>query len=601
MQTEHVYQSYSTILSEIIKNNDLTTAKAFLTGLYPSMSDYNQEEFSGLIFTNVMSKGSLDMQLLFIDTFGMSSGAAKGYINSCLHDKNKDRSLISTVAKYIGENYGAELAGAFIMGDVEIAETLFLSNSEKRPVISNQNGWTLIDDQRIDNKSEIMAEINSSQLRRLTEIIDSAGMNFIIDHDYRVLGTSSLQNSKFSTSSPVYSGSFPTIEFGVINHPELFLAFKEQSSKTAFPGVFSKIPCWVRPGTFENSEKVSVYSTRQVLTSRDVNRNVVSVTPLSELVRSFHNDLTPLSLDRGVLEFQLEHTHFEMEESGYKSASKVKGSSSNLLKEIVPLDVISGFGHPPGYLLAVVDIELLEGIPISSPSSDELKLASEFAKGFFPATVLSNAYNSHDWDVMNDGLVGFDSYDGLEAFQALRNPLLRDHLIEFIPESLWLALYKKCSYKMSADTILDAKDTFGFDDSISKITLNTKSICRLYESGFKLFNSGENCEFDAHPARGESRDVNSYVYYIRMGGWPSTLPKPKSVQEGISFAIRKKNDPIYDLYLLSVGAEEVIKAAKTPAQFDHIYHVFPRGDLTPFLKLMPRSLKGKHLEDDLGM
>lgn len=595
MQTDHIYNGYSSVLREVIRNDDLITAEAFMSSLYPIMSDSDKDSLSGSTFMEVMSSGSIEMKLLFIKNFGLTQDAAQNYINSCLHDPVKDRSLLHKTCEYIGEFYGSELAGAFIMGDLEVAEALFKANKERKPVVSINVSETLIDGNRVSNRSEIMAPISAKALRRLTEIIHSAGLRSIIDDECRILGTNSLTKSKHSTRSQCFTGKIPTLNSGVIYNPGLLIAFSEQMKKTDFSRVFSKVPCWVRPGDFENSDAVSLFQIRHVMKQSE------ELTSLDKVIHSYDQGQERLHVKNGVIELKIEHTPYEVEDSGYRSGGKVKGGACNLVKEILQDDVLSGFNHPEGFQLAVVDVELLRQYSINQPSSSEIYRANEFAENFFPVSVLSNSYNHHTWEVINDGHLGMESFNGLEIFRAVRNLLLRDHILDLFPKEIWKDLYEKCSYKMGANEILDAKELFGFDDSVSKLTLGSSAIYALYESGFKFFNDGVNCEFDAAPDNGTDPDSKAYVYFIRMGGWPSELPKPESLQDGLTLAVRKKNDPIYKFYLLSVGAEEVVKAAKTAAQFNFIYEVFPREEITPLLKYMPQSLKGKHLEDDLGM
>lgn len=599
MQSDQVYSGYSSILDSVISNNDLVTAKSFISGLYPVMSDYNQDEFRTTIFSNVMRKGSLEMQELFIESFGMSAELSSSFINACLHDLGKDRSLLNIACNNIGEKYGSELAGAFVMGDIQIAEALFNANSGRRPKLSYHYGSQLIDGERVSNRSEIMAKLSSSELSSLCDLIERAGMRYILDHEQRLLGTNSLNDSKFSTKTSAFIGKLPRIDGGVIRDPELLIAFKEKGVGASFPKVFSRIPCWIPEGMIDSSEHVSIFEVHQIFKQTNNYHSINQDTPLSDIIQSYAPGHEPVSIRSGTIEFHLKPIHFEMAESDFSSASKVKSSSENILKEIVSLDILSGFGHPVGYQLAVVDIDFLSSLPVSGFSAEDLVSAKTYASTFFPASVLSNAYNQHSWDVMNDNLVGFDSYNGKEIFEALQNPLLRSHLLELIPDTLWVELYKNCGYKLAASEILDAKETLGLDDKTSSLHLKKDDIYKLYYAGFKFQSNG--CVFDAHPSHNEQPDENSYIYFIRMGGWPSALPQPSTVQEGLALAIRKKNDPIYDYYLLSLGAEEVIRAAKSPAQFNHIYQIFPREEITPLLSLLPKTLKGKHLEDDLGM
>lgn len=598
MQSEYTYQSYSKLFEEIIKKDDLTTASVLLESLYGVMSDENRNEVFTTIYASAMSGGSAEMQKLFVNNFGMSQDAAHSYIHACLHDPQKDRSLLESASKYIDGKYGSELAGAYIMGDVEVCSALYRNNPNKRPVVSKSNGIVLVDDEPVGNRSERMAEISASELKVISEIIHSAGLNHVVEGEFRLLGSNSLQNAQYSTQSTPYAGKIPRLDGGLLKDPDLLLAFKEQASKSSHPEVFGKIPCWIKRGEEIGSQGVTLF---EPFHGVNIRRNKVDEqTTFGTLLEGQEHQRRKDILD-GSLRLTLEPIDLTSDETERQSAKITSAIASNLIKQIMTRDLLCGFNHPEGYQLGVVDVVLLDNFPIAMPSEKNTELAQAFSSTFFPVTVLYNAYAKSKWDVMNNHPIGMYSSYGLELFRGLGDPLLRDGLRQAVPDVLWLDLFKYCSWRMGSSEILLAKEFFGFDDSIAKLELDEESVHSLYEAGYTFSNHGANCLLKEEGEERTPQNASAHVYFMRMGGWPSDQPRPETIEEGLAWATRKKNDPIYNYFLLSVGAGDVIRTAKTQAQFKLIYDVFPRDDITPWLSLMPRSLKAQHLEDDLGM
>lgn len=596
MKTEHTYRAYSDLFSEIFKANDLPTATELLRFLPSIVSKDNMEELSGSILSSAMTEASSDMQLLFLERFGMTKEAAGSYINSCLHDKGKDRSHLKIASSYVGDLYGSMLAGAFVMGDVQVCKELYNHNKDFRPLFSISNGEKLVDGERVDNRSEIMAEISSGELRVISEILVEAGMDYVFSGQYRLLGSSSLRKSEESTLSGKYTGLLPSIHSGLIKNPELFLAFKNEASKSGCPRVFSKVPCWVKRGELTPSPDVTIFRPFHGVKVKDWSREVCYKTfsDLAEMKPSDRRD----SIHYGSVQMKVEPCQFTTQETMKDFCESIFSSANNIIKSILPINILSGLGMPEGYDLAVIDLAVLDGFPIGSMNPENKEKAYEFASSFFPASVLFNSHSGSRQDILDTGHVGIDSDYGLELFRGLSDSTLKDDILNAVPHELWVDLFKHCSWRMGHVEILNAKEFFGFDDSISRIELDEASVKKLFESGYKFYNDGANCSFKDEQ---ESKDLQAFVCFIKMGGWPSKLPRPSSVEEGLQMAVRKKNDPIYRYYLRSVGSEDVIKLAKTQSHFNLIYEVFPREELTHLLKLMPRSVKARHLEDDLGM
>lgn len=591
MSTEHSYGQYEKLFDEIVENDDLITAETILRHVYPILSLENQDDFTSSITNEVMNSGSNKMQSLFVEVFGLSSSAANSYIFACLRDPGKDRSQLVSASKYIGEYYGANLVGAVVSGDLEVAETLYSQNIGRPLKIRHFDGQTLIDDETIPLRSEVMAQVDATTLKELFRILDLAGLRVLIDSKFRQLGSSSFVKSAGSTSNGPYIGALPTLSNGVIINPELMLAFKFESERSPFGKVYSKVPCWVKPGEFEASESISLFNISHVI---EFSKQTL---PLSTVCSSYQGDSEPLPILGGGFKLGLEYQAFDTEDED----RIIKGTAENLIKEVLTDDILAGFGHPKGYQLAVVDLSFLSQLGVGVTQATSMMQASEYADNFFPVSVLNNAYVNYSWDVMNDDNVGIDSFNGRELFEGLSNEQLSRYLIDVIPPKLWKTTFNRCSYELKSSEILKAKDLFGLDNRHGKLRLDATRIADLHQAGYVLQNNGDNCSFQAKPDSGESFDRDSYVNYMNMGGWPSDLKKPDGVAEGLGLAMRKKNDPIYKFYLLHIGIDEVIKCASTTAQFNLIYDVFPRQEIEPFLNLVPQALKGRHLEDDLGL
>jgi hypothetical protein len=201
---------------------------------------------------------------------------------------------------------------------------------------------------------------------------------------------------------------------------------------------------------------------------------------------------------------------------------------------------------------------------------------------------------------MSDGEIGIKSHKGSELFSELAKGEIADSLLKSIPDPVWKALFRCCAYELNAASLIKAKSQFGLSNLDGRLSLSLDTVNELHAAGYVFEEGGRNCDLSAKIAE---RDANPkiMVKYIQMGGWPSSLPRPVDVEEALGHAMRQRNDPSYVLYLQAQGAEESLKVAKTPSQFKKLFELFTSAEITPHLKLVPRNLRGKHLENELGL
>ena len=589
MPSVNNYNEFGKLLKQVIKAGDTEIADRLLTHLYPFLSADDQDEVRTDILGHALMRGSLPIKQLFIQRLGLSPEAAYEYIKDCLENPEKDRDLLDDAAQHLEQFYGVLQVGAVIKGDLEIAETLLKHKPDRDIVIDYSNlvnYQILIDGEECWFQSEYMHEISSRQLKRVYSILDQAGLRDLFDHKTPLFGEGNFKHARLSTRSSGFKGTLPILTDGVLTHPELFLAFAEQKSQSAFGKVYDKIPCWIKDVEHEISQQVIKFKKDQHLFHKPMKK---------ELAKLSDADLQELEHHK-TLGVRLGLT-FENDATVGLQANTVTA----LIKNMLPLHLQCGFNTPPGYVLAIMDLDYLAQFGANGFTSENMALARDFAEQFFPAPVLFNAY-THKSLGMSDGEIGVNSYESSLVFACLSDNSMVDGLLEVIPTDVWKNLFSSCSYKLGATELLKAKELFGFTSLDSPVSVTLRDVLVLHAAGY-IFEGGENTQNVRLSADQSEMDANPHIVakYIQMGGWPSSLPRPVSMEEAMSLAVKRRKDPIYTLYLRSVGVEESLKAASTPAQYMLVLELFSSAEVNPHLKLLPKNLRGKHLEDVMGL
>jgi hypothetical protein len=100
---------------------------------------------------------------------------------------------------------------------------------------------------------------------------------------------------------------------------------------------------------------------------------------------------------------------------------------------------------------------------------------------------------------------------------------------------------------------------------------------------------------------------NRYTNAMNMNLWPSETPKPESILEALVKAGRKKKwgETTPELSLLAyidhAGLQACADVAKTAAHWKFMKEHFGREAMTPFMRQIPREVRGSILMDDIGL
>lgn len=592
MKSQHTYPVYAQLFREILSNNDVQTSINFLENMLPLLSDADKDSITGGVFSDVMRNGSPEMQMVFISKFDIQDLQSHVYIEDRLLNPGKERDNLDLVVKSVGSDYGSLLTGAIIKGDLQIASKLYGFHGKKDFERILNGGEIYIDGRRVELKSEVMEPVTSSVFKELMKIVEGSGLSFILDHDERVIGKNWLNESKYSTSSKSYSGLYPTISAGVLLNPELMIAFSDQAQKSPFTKTFSKIPCWVREGEYEGVDGLVIFKPERSVIKEDENRrHIFTDIEFDEFPKLMKDE-----------EFRTQDCRLTFKISPTKEYSSMieRDLIGSVLQEVVSNQVKCGFGFPDGYHLAIADIGFLQQFDVSPIDSSNLKLSLEYAKEFYPAKVVNNAYSHLFADTVDcSNGIGIEKVYFSNLFERLVSKENQPYLRQIFDDSVWLDIFSK-SWSLTGRDILVAKEVFGFDDRHSRFHLSKEAVDLLHSEGYKFFDGEANCSMQS-ASSSNNPNFDTYVKFIDMGGWPSLVDKPSSVAECLAMAVKKKTVPVYKCYLRHLGAEKVVPEAKTDAQFKVVYEVFERGEIEPLLGKIPRQFRARHLEDDLGM
>jgi hypothetical protein len=588
MLTVNAYPDFSKMLKSAAKLGDVEIAERMITHMLPFLSEDDQENVRKDVFDEVMVKGALPIKRLFIQHFGLLPNAAYEYIKNCLENPEKDRDLLDECAKSLQQYYGVLQASAVIMGDLQIAEVLLAHKPQRAVEIDRSDTMDftiLLDGEKCLLRSEIMQEISGPTLKRLFSILDQAGLRDVFDNKRPLFSEIIFKDSRHSTVSDSFKGELPKITNGVMANPELFLAFLDESKRCAFGKVYNKVPCWVKDDEHENNHLLMKYMKTQFLSL------YVGQVGLEQTI-------SPADLEK-ITEGSLGARLGLVCDDPELFSKKEMIQADALVMEILPIGIQAGLVGPPGFKLAIVDLDYLSQYTISPVSTSQMEVARQYADQFFSATTLFNAFNSRSLG-MSDGVIGVKTHNGDRLFVELAKGEITSPLLNFIPDIVWKNLFRCCSYSLDAGSLIKAKSQFGLSNLDGQFSLSLATVNDLHAAGYRFEENGRDCSLSADLAE---RDANPKVVikFIQMGGWPSHLPRPADVEDALGQAMRQRNDPSYGLYLQAHGAEESLKVAKTPAQFKKLFELFSNAEITPHLKLVPKNLRGKHLEDVMGL
>lgn len=429
-----------------------------------------------------------------------------------------------------------------------------------------------------------------------------------------------------------FSGDLPELSGGVLKSPELAIALKHEEATNPHSSAYRPILCWASPEMVESFpgslapltpfQQVSSFSGVQSM--RDFKADVGSSTNML-----FH------SIKVGV----------------EPSVSAVHAAL--LMKSLCPVATFNGFDDPQGRVLCETNTDFLLRFPLVGLNAGNTKAAKDFAQGYCPIELIATKaidscvddYGHPDrlWFMKAGYSTEHDkSYSDIFAMAGDDHPL-KDRARQMMEPAQWKALLHKADTTLIASSMIAMHQAFGFDNKGLRITVTGSEIEQYLAANFRFSDDSNFFDttkrFKAHldqtlvtgttavlstfsssslSDRGEPQasgaDIlevatkNFQDVVIKLNLWPSDSERPKDLADALRMAGPLEltswgNNRAMGLraILVDSGLNACTEIAKTPRAWLKLTEVFPRDEIDPYIKQMPREAKGKLLEQDLGM
>lgn len=506
---------------------------------------------------------------------------------------------------------------------------------------------------------------SSKDIQALMEWMPTVGLGFMIGSgsEHAVLFDSmQLENPVNTLSRAVsFDGVLPSLTQGVLSNPELVIALQDKARNSAFASGYENILCWVADDMLSGfGDSLRPYEiTHGLVVGRDEEEDLVTQkVGLREASETLLGNLQSFYLANG--EVQRSPGEYELLEISVKT-SPCEGSGTHVMDMCLghlssPL-VQHGFWDKPGYTLCMTKPSFLAQFEQGPVEVENLQLSLAFADQYFPLDIIAHC---HDLDRLSGSClredIGLDLNFGywrkglrgadIERFycafgdvspvhERLREAVSKD-LVEFV-------LQHQSSRNVTAEAMIALQQAFGIDNRGLGMAPNHHDLQKLCDAGFKfssmttvvqpnrkingrltnnqregskdttLFLSiyGTRVEVErCHPSESDLKALDeSYRNAIRLGIWPSDKQslRPKTVSGALTMlaALKKISSNNHDQALLAylevAGVEECAKGAKAGEHWQILKDHFGDDAMRPLLGLASRAVRGKVLEDDLGM
>jgi hypothetical protein len=556
------------------------------------------------------------------------------------------------------------LVRACIHGDLHIAKLLWGARGPFQIEHTHQGLQEVINGSAVRPSTEAqhtLTNVGSSQdLAELMEWLPTVGLGFMVGYGSASSFLLASDDMDFAIKNVAwkshFQGTLPTLAEGVVSQPELMLALKQKAENSAYAKSYSDILVWATPQMIaEFPGQLSPYRASQGLklesTTKEPGKDPeLKFVPFDQCDEALMNTVTRNVLQRGQIEVQRSAWNFygfdlTLEPlERYQSAGLIR--SEMVLGYMATEPMQYGFDQKPHHQLCRTNTEFLGQFPIGHVEDRNLQAATDFTKDYFPLDLVVND-NGPDKVIYGScirpikGIAigdGRGSADTERLYKLLGDDSpIRDHAREALSRPLMQVLIDlKPKVSMDAGAMLALHQAYGMDNAGLSMTLEANDLQKLHDAGFKFCEqtvtrlphvfgsklpryerqSGADTDVflnldveltKAGVAKSSPEAVNAYANAIRMGLWPAETQKPKSMEDALRMAARRRKwgetnqEMALKSYINDAGIESCVQAAKKDSHWFFLDAHFGREALTPYLKLTSRATRGRLLEGDLGL
>ena len=501
------------------------------------------------------------------------------------------------------------------------------------------------------------------EIRALLEWVPTVGLGFLVGvgSDHALLLDSELLEEpvKRMAHKSVFSGELPSLAGGVVSNPELLVALRDRQESSALPEAHEDILCWVpNEEVAEHPDHLKPFLVHQGV---HLIRNKPFADKVgferrefafSECTEELMSEVDQRSIESAQVRTTPSTWSFNILEMRVEPAAGLSGYPSEIVLGYQASEAIKhGFDHKPGHTLCHTSVSFLSGFPVSAVDQNKFKQASAFARGYFPLDLLS---------LSREGPLKFYTgclrrNPGLSLGQG-RASNVRDLHNAFADDSLIKDQVKKalprplvdflnqfyCQINLDGKSMLALWQGLGIDNAKFGAQLNSWDLQKLHDAGYRFADAtvthlpqrftstGKQLTFERWSSadtevylslatetvipKGTSQDAlkqaaldNAYHNALRMNLWPAETEKPETLRKALiqSAAKKKPGDTNHERAMRAwfdlEGIENCVKAADSASQVDFVRRHFGHNEVQPYLNLTTRKIRGRLVEDDLGL
>lgn len=458
-----------------------------------------------------------------------------------------------------------------------------------------------------------------------------------------------------------FNGALPVFSYGCVDQPELVLALDEKVRTSHYADAFDQILCWVEEATLLDFQ--DEFHAFEPIHSLSLARSVVDggdevrVIPVSEVTELSLSNASRKSIRRGKIVHSDEPWHYQGLTLEMLPVRPGAPTDNVLLGYQADASLKHGFNLKSGHVLCRTRVSFLREFSVGPLQQDNLAKAKEFAANYFPLDLMMlqvpqpNVLQSGCVRMVNGMRQGAHNPELIkDLYRAFGNDSpLQPHLQKSLtPALLDYIRGQYCEVTLDADSMLSLFQGIGIDNKGYRVELDFLDLQRLHDAGFKFSSDSSTINpipyknFYAGPehrndsAKTEVRldlgtiidamstsfedifsdDVQNkqvdswekrYTNAFSMNLWPVQSRRPASVLEALEFAGNRKtwDESHFESALLAfidhAGVKACAEVAKTDSHWGIIKQQFGAKAMAPYIREIPRSVRGDILYDAIGL
>lgn len=502
------------------------------------------------------------------------------------------------------------------------------------------------------------------EVKNLLEWAPTVGLGFLVgvNSEHSLLLDSEILETpvKLLSHMSSFSGELPVLAQDVVCTPELLIALREKRDSTILPEAYSDILCWVpSEAVSDHPDHLRPFKVHQGvhLINNEPFKDKVGFErrefAFSECTEELISKLDRRSIESAMVKTQVGEWKFNILEMRVEPAAGLAGYPSEIVLGYQASEPVKyGFDHKPGHTLCHTTVEFLSRFPVSSIDQEKVRSASEFTNTYFPLDLLSlsreGPLNFYTGCLRRSPGLSMGYGKGHSNVRDLNNAFgdnspIKDQIKKALPRPLVDFLNEfYCQTNLDGRSMLALWQGLGIDNAKFGAQLTSWDLQNLHDAGYRFSDetvthlpqrftsmgkqltyerwSSEDTEVylslatekviqtgsDLDGPKQAALD-NAYHNALRMNLWPAETDRPENLRKALiqSAAKKKPGDTNHERAMRAwfdlEGIENCVKAADSPSQVDFVRRHFGHNEVQPYLNLTTRKIRGRLVEDDLGL